>query len=90
MQNRQRCDSQIAWSSAAARITSFTASGFLEPSLLFYKPGTWSRRSRSDAVIGIAAEHRYGELAIQTAQFLAAETLHFRPRLPPCLDPATA
>ncbi len=55
-QKRQPCSRHAVWSSVAARITSITAPRHHEPALLFDQPGGRFRGTRSDLIIGRAAQ----------------------------------
>ncbi len=89
-QNCHPWDSQKAWSSAAAWMTSFTAGSLFEPSLLFDQSGSGLWSAGGNCVVGRPAQERDCALGIhiEPAQLLPPQPLQFRARRPPGLHPA--
>ncbi len=88
--NIHPCPSQRACSSAAARMTSVTASRFHEPSLLLNEARSWLRRPRRHSVIGWSTEECDGAPGIHLAQFVASQALQILASFLPGVNPAPA
>ena len=71
-------------------MTSVTARGFHEPSLLFDEAGSGLRRAWRDLIVPGAAEQRDRPVGIEPAQFVAAQLFHGFAGFAPGLHPSFA
>src|SRR5918995_2711191 len=87
-QNRQRCDSQMDCSSAAAWKTSFTAGCLLEPTLLLDQTGPRLRCVRRATVIGRMAKQTDRLVCIEFSDLFPFDVVECRGGTLPRLDPS--